>query len=138
MIKAAVLLVAAGMFVTAAQAQEAQDAPAEPSAPQAEEAPAAPGAPAAISAEAITSAIDATAADESKVKAYCAMAKKLAEIGDDEQKAEAAGDEIDTYFKSLGPDFEAAWNSGQDAADGSPEAAAFDAAMTKLDDKCGG
>ncbi len=55
------------------------------------------------------------------MKAYCAMSKKMDEVGDDEKKAEAAGDEIDGYFKTLGEDFENAWDSGQDAKDGSPK-----------------
>lgn len=97
-------------------------------------APAAHAAP--LSADAITKAIDAAAADAAKTKAYCSMSKKMEEIGDDEKKAEAAGDEIDGYFTTLGDDFEAAWDAGQDAADGSAEAKAFDDAMQKLDAKC--
>ena len=61
------------------------------------------------------------------------MSKKMDEIGDDEKKAEAAGDEIDGYFKTLGDDFENAWDAGQDAADGSPEATAMDEAVSALD-----
>ncbi len=52
------------------------------------------------------------------------------------RKREAAGDEIDGYFKTLGNDFENAWDAGQDAADGTPEAKAMDEAMTTLDAKC--
>ena len=90
-----------------------------------------------FSADQITKAIDAVAADAEKAKAYCDMSKKMDEIGDDEKKAEAAGDQIDGYFKTLGQDFESAWDSGEDAADGTPEAKAFEAAMSKLDEKCG-
>lgn len=115
MLKLSSLLVAAGLMITPALAQTPT-----------------------MSADAITAAIGAAAADETKVKAYCDMTKKMAEIGEDDKKAEAAGDEIDGYFKALGPDFEAAWNAGQNAADDSAEAKAFDDSMAKLDDKCGG
>ncbi len=126
MSKSVAVFVAAALLVSPAFAQD--------DAPPADAAPATP----AVSAETIASTIEATAGDAAKVKAYCAMAAKINEIGDDEKKAEEAGDEIDGYFKELGPDFEAAWNSGQDAAPDSAEAKAFEEAMTKLDDKCGG
>lgn len=97
---------------------------------------ASPAAAADMDAAAITKAIDAVAADATKTKAYCDMAAKFDEIGDDEKKAEAAGDEIDGYFKTLGPDFESAWDAGQNAEDNSAEANAFGEAMDKLDSKC--
>lgn len=99
-------------------------------------APAAHAADAKMSAADIQKNLETAASDPAKVKAYCAMSKKMDEVGDDEKKAEAAGDEIDGYFKTLGDDFEGAWDAGQDAADGSPEANAMDAAMTTLDAKC--
>ena len=85
----------------------------------------------------ITKSIDATAADPAKSKTFCDMSKKMAEVGDDDKKAEAAGNEIDGYFKTLGTDFEAAWNAGQEAKEDSAEGKAFDEAMSKLDAKCG-
>jgi hypothetical protein len=88
-------------------------------------------------AAAITKSIDATAADPAKSKTFCDMSKKMADVGDDDKKAEAAGDEIDGYFKTLGTDFEAAWNAGQEAKEDSAEGKAFDEAMSKLDAKCG-
>lgn len=89
-----------------------------------------------MSAADIKKNLEAAASDPAKVKAYCAMSKKMDEVGDDEKKAEAASDEIDGYFKTLGEGFENAWDAGQDAADGTPEANAMDAAMTTLDGKC--
>jgi predicted metal-dependent peptidase len=89
-----------------------------------------------MSAADIQKKLEAVASDPEKLKAYCAMSKKMDEIGDDEKKAEAAGDEIEGYFKTLGEDFQAAWDAGQDATDGSPEANAMDAAMSSLDEKC--
>lgn len=95
-----------------------------------------PAGAAELTPEAITSAISSVAADPAKTTAYCAMSKKMEEVGDDEKKAEAAGDEIDGYFKTLGADFEAAWNGAQEASEDSPQSKAFEEAMTKLDDKC--
>ncbi|HML29562.1 MAG TPA: hypothetical protein PKE16_12135 [Hyphomicrobium sp.] len=89
-----------------------------------------------MSAADITKALGAAASDPAKVKAYCAMTKKMDEVGDDEKKAEAASNEIDGYFKTLGEDFENAWDNGQEAKDGSPEAKAMDDAVTQLDSKC--
>jgi hypothetical protein len=97
-------------------------------------APAAYAAP--MNAADIKKNLDAAASDPAKVTAYCAMSKKMDEVGDDQKKAEAAGDEIDGYFKTLGDGFQDAWDAGQDAADGSPEANAMDEAMTALDVKC--
>ena len=89
-----------------------------------------------ISAADIKGNLDAVAADADKIKAYCAMSKKMDEVGDDEKKAEAAGDEIDGYFKTLGDGFMTAWDAGQDAADGTPEAKAMDEGLSMLDAKC--
>jgi hypothetical protein len=99
-------------------------------------APAAHAADAKVSAADIQKNLEAAASDPAKVKAYCAMSKKMDEVGEDEKKAEAAGDEIDGYFKTLGADFQSAWDAGQDAADGTPEATAMDKALTTLDGKC--
>ncbi|HET6389483.1 hypothetical protein [Hyphomicrobium sp.] len=99
----------------------------------------APGAHAAdkkLSAAEIKTNLEAVASDPAKVKAYCAMSKKMDEIGDDEKKAEAAGDEIDGYFETLGDDFADAWDSAEEAADNSPEAKAMDEALSTLDSKC--
>jgi hypothetical protein len=93
-------------------------------------------APPKVSAADIKKNLEAATSDPAKVKAYCAMAKKMDEVGDDEKKAEAAGDEIDGYFKVLGEDFENAWDAGQDAKDGSPEANAMDEGVSALDAKC--
>jgi hypothetical protein len=86
----------------------------------------------------ITKSIDAATADPVKTKAYCDMSKKMTDVGDDEKKAEAAGAEMDGYFKALGAEFEAAWNAGQEAKEDTVEGKAFDEAMSKLDAQCGG
>lgn len=89
-----------------------------------------------LTADAITKAIEDVSSDANKLQAYCAMAAKMDEIGDDDKAAEAAGDEIDGYFKTLGADFEAAWSGAQEAPEDSPQAKAFEDAMTKLEEKC--
>ena len=91
-----------------------------------------------VDAATITKSLDQAANDPAKTKAYCDMSKKMEQIGDDDKKAEAAGDEIEGYFKTLGADFQAAWDSGQQAEEKSTEGKAFDDGMTKLDAKCSG
>lgn len=76
--------------------------------------------------------------DPAKLKAYCDMGKTMEEVGDDEKKMEAADSKIDEYFKTLGPDFETAWNSGENLKEDSAEAKALSDALDKLDAKCGG
>jgi hypothetical protein len=89
-----------------------------------------------MSAADIKSTLEAAASDPAKVTAYCAMTKKMDEVGDDQTKAEAAGDEIEGYFKTLGDDFQSAWDAGMNSEDGSAEAKAMDAGLTTLDGKC--
>ena len=62
-----------------------------------------------MSADEITKEYEAAGSDPAKVKAYCAMTKKMDEVGDDQKKAEAAGDEIDGYFKTLGSTSSLPW-----------------------------
>jgi hypothetical protein len=79
---------------------------------------------------------DQIAATPKKLKAYCALANKMDEIGDDEKKVEAASAEIDHYYEILGAAFDAAWTAGADAAEGSPKAAQLEKAVENLDAKC--
>ena len=80
----------------------------------------------------------AVESDPAKIQAYCEMGKTMEEVGDDEKKLEAADGKIDGYFKVLGPDFETAWNSGENLKEDSAEAKALSDALDKLDAKCGG
>lgn len=89
-----------------------------------------------MTADAIKKAIEAVAGDPAKVTAYCSMAKKMDQVGEDDKAAEAASAEIDGYFKTLGAEFEGAWSGAQDAPEDSPQGKAFEEAMTKLDEKC--
>lgn len=76
--------------------------------------------------------------DPAKIQAYCEMGKTMEEVGDDEKKLEAADSKIDGYFKTLGPDFETAWNAGENLKEDSAEAKALSDALDKLDAKCPG
>jgi lysyl-tRNA synthetase class II len=75
--------------------------------------------------------------DAAKVQAYCDMSKTMEDVGDDEKKLEAANAKIDDYFKTLGPDFETAWNTGENLKEDSDDAKALSDALDKLDAKCG-
>lgn len=95
-----------------------------------------PAAAAELTAEAISKAVAGVSGDPAKVTAYCTMVKKMDEVGEDEKKAEAAAPEIEGLIKTLGADFEAAWNGAQDAPEDSPQSKAFEDAMTKLEEQC--
>lgn len=79
----------------------------------------------------------AVEADDAKLKAYCDMSKTMEEAGDDEKKLEAANSKIDESIKTLGADFETAWNTGENLKEDSPDAKAMSDALDKLDEKCG-
>lgn len=81
---------------------------------------------------------EAVGSDSAKLQAYCDMGKTMEEVGDDEKKLEAANEKIDGYFQTLGPDFETAWNSGENLKEDSDDAKALSEALDKLDEKCGG
>jgi hypothetical protein len=98
--------------------------------------------PALAASAAVESAIktfDAVAADTAKLKTYCEMSK-LMSAGDDEDesKAEALDKQMQTYMKELGDEFESAFEAGADLDPESDDGKAYDAALDKLDAKCGG
>ena len=82
---------------------------------------------------------DAVGADAAKLKTYCEMSKLSAGGGDDadDSKSEALDKQMQTYMKDLGPDFEAAYEAGADLDPESADGKSYDAALDKLDDKCG-
>jgi hypothetical protein len=67
------------------------------------------------------------------------MSKLSAGGGDDadDSKSEALDKQMQTYMKDLGPDFEAAYEAGADLDPESADGKSYDAALDKLDDKCG-
>jgi hypothetical protein len=77
-------------------------------------------------------------ADEAKLKTYCAMNKLMNDVGDDDAKAQAAEAQMDAFMKDLGPEVEAAMMAGDTLDEKSPDLGAYDAAITKLDEKCPG
>lgn len=87
--------------------------------------------------EAAVKTFTAVESDDAKLKAYCDMSKTMEDVGDDEKKLEAANTKIDEYFKTLGPDFETAWNTGENLKEDSDDAKAMSDALDKLDTKCG-
>lgn len=87
--------------------------------------------------EAAVKTFAAVESDAGKLKAYCDMGKTMEEVGDDDKKMEAANAKIDEYFKTLGPDFEKAWNVGENLKEDSDDAKALSDALDKLDGKCG-
>lgn len=94
--------------------------------------------PVAASADAEKSiqAFEAVAASPEKLAAYCAMIKKIDEVGDDEAKAQAAEGQIDEYMITLGEDFEEAWSGGDDLPEGSGDLEKIENALSDLDSKC--
>lgn len=86
--------------------------------------------------EAAVKTFEQIAGDEAKLKTYCAMNKLMADIGDDDAKAQAAEGQMDGFMKELGADFEAAMAAGEQLDEKSPDLNTYDAAITKLDEKC--
>ncbi len=89
--------------------------------------------------EAAIKTFDAVAADAGKLKIYCDMAKLSDGAGDDadDSKAEALDKQMQDYMKQLGSDFETAYEAGADLDPESEDGKAYDAALDKLDGKCG-
>jgi hypothetical protein len=85
-------------------------------------------------------AFSAVEADKAKLDTYCKMSKSMSAGGDGEmteaQEAEA-GKEMEGYMKTLGSDFEKAWETGGDVDPETADGKAYDAALEKLDNKCG-
>lgn len=84
-------------------------------------------------------AFAAVEADAAKVKTYCTMSKAMAAATDesDSAKSEAADKEISGYMTQLGPDFQKAWDLGAELNPDSEDGKAMNAALDKLEDKCG-
>ena len=82
---------------------------------------------------------DAVAADPAKLKTYCEMSKLSAGGGDDadDSKSQELDKQMQGYMKELGTDFETAYEAGADLDPESADGKSYDAALDKLDDKCG-
>ncbi|MFN0217408.1 MAG: hypothetical protein ACKVP4_01195 [Hyphomicrobium sp.] len=86
--------------------------------------------------DAAVKTFDAIGAAPDKLEAYCAMSKKMSEIGDDEKKAEAASAEMNGYYDKLGADFEEAFAAGDELPENSPDLEILSQSLTKLDEAC--
>jgi hypothetical protein len=98
--------------------------------------------PAFAASESVASAVktfDAVAADAGKLKIYCEMSKLMSagDDSDDESKSEELDKQMQGYMKQLGTDFETAFEAGADLDPESEDGKAYDAALDKLDAKCG-
>ena len=84
--------------------------------------------------ESPTKVFQSVAADPAKVKTYCEMSKAMDSAG--EKPDQAADAKIQGYMKQLGPDFEQAWNAGNDLDENSEDGKTFNAALDTLSSKC--
>lgn len=75
-------------------------------------------------------------ADPAKVKTYCEMTKVMEAAGEKEDPATDA--KIDGYIKALGSDFEAAWDTVENADENSADGKMVNDALSGLDQKCTG
>jgi hypothetical protein len=84
-------------------------------------------------------AFDKVAADPAKLKTYCDMSKLMSSSDEqDDSKSEALDKQMQGYMKDLGPEFESAFEAGADLDPDSEDGKTYDAALDKLDAKCGG
>jgi hypothetical protein len=95
---------------------------------------------AAVAADNPTDAAVATfqsvAKDPGKMKLYCEMSAIMDKAGDDPDDATEA--KIDGYVKQLGPEFQSAWDAGDNLDEDSPDGKKLDAALDELSNKCPG
>ncbi len=98
-----------------------------------------PALAASASVEAAAKTFDQVAADAAKLKTYCEMSKVMSSGSDseDESKSAALDKQMQDYMKQLGPEFETAFEAGADLDPESEDGKAYDAALDKLDAKCG-
>jgi hypothetical protein len=81
---------------------------------------------------------DTVANDAGKLKVYCEMSKVMSSAdAEDDNKAEALDKQMDGFMKQLGPEFQTAFEAGADLDPESEDGKKYDAAMDKLDEKCG-
>jgi len=88
--------------------------------------------------ESAVKTFDGVAGDAGKLKVYCEMSKVMSSAdAEDDSKAEELDKQMDGFMKQLGPDFQTAFEAGADLDPESADGKAYDAAMDKLDEKCG-
>ena len=85
-------------------------------------------------ADSAVATFKAVEGDAGKLKIFCEMSAAMDKAGDNPDDAAEA--QIDGYVKQLGPDFETAWNAGEDIDENSPDGKKLDAALDELANKC--
>ncbi len=76
----------------------------------------------------------ATAADPGKLKTFCEMSDAMDAAGDKEDSANDT--KISGYMKQLGPEFETAWNAGENVDESSADGKSLNNAIDELTSKC--
>lgn len=84
--------------------------------------------------ESASQVFQSVAADPAKIKTYCEMSKAMDSAG--ETPDQAAEAKIQGYMRQLGPDFEQAWNAGNELDENSDDGKMFSAALETLSSKC--
>ena len=81
---------------------------------------------------------DTVGNDAAKLKVYCEMSKVMSSAdAEDDSKAEELDKKMDGFMKDLGPEFQSAFEAGADLDPELADGKTYDAAMDKLDEKCG-
>jgi hypothetical protein len=75
-----------------------------------------------------------TESDPGKLKTFCEMTQAMNAAGEKEDAATDA--KVDGYLKQLGPDFETAWNAGENVDENSSDGKTLDSAINELQSKC--
>ena len=76
----------------------------------------------------------AVGADPARLKIFCEMSKVLDAV--DEREDAAAEAAIEGYLKALGPEFQKAWDVGEDIDETSPDGKALTDAIDELAGEC--
>ncbi len=84
--------------------------------------------------ESASKVFQSIAADPAKVKTYCEMSKVMDSAG--EKPDQAIDAKIQGYMKQLGPEFEQAWDAGNELDENSEDGKTFNAALNTLSSKC--
>ena len=88
--------------------------------------------------ESTVKTFESVSGDAAKLKVYCEMSKVMSSAdAEDDSKAEELDKKMDGFMKQLGPEFQTAFEAGADLDPESDDGKVYDAAMDKLDDKCG-
>lgn len=89
--------------------------------------------------ESAVKTFEAVGSDAAKLKTYCEMTKLMSSPDvEDESKADELDSKMEAFMNALGADFQTAFEAGADLDPESGDGKVYDAALDKLDAKCGG